>query len=141
MNARIDRKRDRRENIKLLLAEYVNSGVVLSVDRSAVNREIYQIKVDKLLKNEEIRRICKKLNDTGYTTKVMLLRATPVKNVKPAVRMKKCRSVVQTKRMKRRSSVTQAKMVIIAKVDAPNIPNNPKGLPDPDGKKPKKRGK
>lgn len=116
--------------IKAALQEELINGSVMSVSSFPQKVETFRIKLNPTASHVAVYKICKKLNDTGYNTKVISVgRYAPGRTAGGF----RCRSSSG-----RYISGGHTSKIIVAKVDAPNIPENPHGLPDPGGKKPKK---
>lgn len=117
--------------IKAALQEELVSGSVMSVSSFAQKEEAFKIKLNPTANHAAVNKICKKLNDTGYNTKVISVERYVPGRIAGGFR---CRSSSG-----RYISGSRTSKVIVAKVNSPNIPENPHGLPDPGGKKPNKR--
>lgn len=116
--------------IKAALQEELISGSVMSVSALPKKTEAFRIKLKPATNHDAVNKICKKLNDTGYRTKVISVgRQTPGRTT-GGFRYRSSSG--------RYISGNRASKIIVAKVNSPNTPNNPHGLPDPGGKKPNK---
>lgn len=118
------------EEIKAVLREELTNESVMSVCAFS-KTEIFGIKLKPAIESETVIKICKKLKRTGYRTRVISSEQLSNRNT----------GVFHSAPRKSFSSVSHANNIIIfcAKVNTPNLPKNPHGLPDPGGKKPKKR--
>lgn len=116
--------------IKAVLSEEtIRENVIsLSVHPTA---ETFRIRLKPAVKLEIVYRICGKLNDTGYSTRIIPVRQLSGRNT----------DAFHYSRFSRHcNSATRAcNIIIIAKVNAPNTPEKPYELPDPRGEKPKKQ--
>ena len=116
--------------IKAALQEELISGSVMSVSALPQKTEAFRIKLKPSTNHEVVNKICKKLNDTGYSTKVISVGCQAPGRTAGDFRYRSSSS--------RYISCNRAGKIILAKVNSPNLPNNPHGLPDPGGKKPNK---
>lgn len=117
--------------IKAVLREDLNGGSVLSVSAVPQKAETFRIKLKPATNHDAIYKICKKLNDTGYRTKVVSVGLQAPGRTTGGFRYRSSSG--------RYTSSRRASKIIVAQVDSPNLPDNPHGLPDPGGKKPNKR--
>lgn len=125
-----DNNEEEKRKIELLLDEYVRSGIMLSVSERANDTGTYRIRVRKSPQSEDVNKICQKLNNKGYTAKIVTYEKRPIYIDK--------RVLVHGLRAKPAHALLP-KTIIVAKVNAPNKPQNPGEFSDPRGKKPKKK--
>ena len=116
--------------IKEALRDELVSGCVMSISPIPQKTEAFRINLNPATKQESVYKICRKLNNTGYSTKVTSVGG----NISSRNRGFRYRSATG-----HYVSGSRASSIVVAKVNAPNIPKKPHGLPDPGGKKPKKR--
>lgn len=117
--------------IKAVLREDLIDGSVLSVSTLPQKTETFRIKLKPATNHDAVNKICKKLNATGYRTKVISVGLQTPGRSPGGFRYRSSSG--------RYISNRRASKIIVAKVDSPNLPENPHGLPDPGGKKPNKR--
>ncbi len=117
--------------IKATLQEEIIRGSVMSVSALPQKTETFRIKLKPTTKPEAVYKICRKLNDTGYCTKVISVKGQIPRRITSGLRYRFSSG--------RYISGSRTSNIIIAKVNTPNTPENPHGLPDPGGKKPKKQ--
>ncbi len=116
--------------IKAALQEELISGSVMSVSALPQKTEAFIIKLKPATNHKMVNKICKKLNDTGYSTKVISVgRQAPGRTTGLFYYRSFSSHYISRNR---------AGKIILVKVNSPNLPNNPHGLPDPGGKKPNK---
>lgn len=120
------------EILKETLQEELLDGSVVSL--SALSREFktFRIKLKPAINKYTINEICRKLNNSGYSTKLIYSRAHSTQRLQSSFRH---RSMIS-----RHTSANYPPIIIVAKVNSPNPPKEPISLPNPNGdKKPKKK--
>ena len=116
--------------IKAALQDELTSGSIVSVSSFPQDADTFKIKLKSTTKQETVIKICKKLSKTGYRTRISLIgNHTSARHIGGYT----CDTTG------RHIPTSRTRSIIVAKVNTPNLPENPHGLPKPGGKKPKKK--
>ncbi len=116
--------------IKAVLKDESIRGCVMAVTSLSQEPEVFKITLKPTTKRETANLLCEKLKATGCHAKVIWSRG--------ATSGVKARGLRYRTTDVHRVGDRRANSFVIAKVNAPNIPTNPPGLPEPEGKKTKK---
>lgn len=131
MKVRVNQKKnsDGFAEIEMVLHEELVNGSVISISEFQGGEE-FCVRLRPATKARTVFKICKKLKDTGYKPSL----SSSGKVLCGDTDFSQYNSLFG-----HYNSVSRGSRIIIAKVNAPNPPQKPHGLPDPGGKKPKKR--
>lgn len=120
------------EKIEWILQEYICAGIVNSV--SQMENQWYKIRLNLHQTRENASEICRILDYAGYSTKIVGARTHAQKYARA-----KAWGYVRNKTRAMVVYRTKHGIIILAKVNRPNRPQNPATLPNPNGTKPEKR--
>lgn len=123
------KKRD--SKMDRLLGKYIDSGEVISVKQLPGDKQAYRIALAPTVSKELVAGIQKTLAKCGYRISVH-------KQVQRAVHRRSGSMITHGSKNGFRISSGSGR-VLIAKTNYPNKPENPGGLPEPGGQKPKRR--
>ena len=135
MKARISKMGTTRNAAKVnnILRHEIEAGEIRSISPLLSKRAVIKITVAPSTSQETVHTICHKMNEAGYSTKVL-----------PPDRYHTCFQLsVQKGYPSRKIRAASGSIIIAGKVTLPNLPSTPVEWPSPDGTPPKKekRGK
>ena len=133
MKVRVNPKEEFGEvaEIKAALQDELTSGSIVSVSSFPQDADTFRIKLRPTTKQETVIKICKKLSKTGYRTRISLIGDhTSTRHIG----CYNCDTATG-----RHIPTSRTRSIIVTRVNTPNLPENPHGLPKPGGKKPKKK--
>lgn len=112
-----------------ILRHEIEVGEIKSISSILSKRAVIKITVAPSTSQETVHTICHKMNEAGYSTKVL-----------PPDRYHTCfPSSVQRGYPSRKIRAASGSIIIAGKVTLPNLPSTPVKWPSPDGTPPKKK--
>ena len=125
--------KEKKRNSKMdrLLGKYIDSGVVVSVRQLSGDNQVYRIVLASSASKENEVGIQKALAKSGYRTRVH-------RQGQGMVHRRSGSVIVHGSKYGINPSVGCGR-ILLAKTNYPQQPDSPGSLPDPGGKKPKKR--
>ena len=125
------KEKKRESKMDRLLGKYIDTGVVVSIKQLPGNNQVYRIALAPTASKELEVGIKKTLANSGYRARVH-------RQGQGAVHRRSGSVIVHGSKYGINPCDGYG-CVLIAKTNYPNKPDDPRGLPEPDGQKPKKR--